>query len=105
LKVLKRIVWLLVVGAALLMASCMTHPWFKSRFPWEEQPDPDKKPVITNSAGERYNPGTPSFVPLIDNCMAEGGSRTYCIDNLPPEEMKKFLDWEKKNRRNRVYTN
>ena len=46
--------------------------------------------VLTNSRGERYYPGTPSWVPLIDNCMIAGGTRTDCIEALPPEELEKL---------------
>ncbi len=100
-SVFKGIVMLMVGAFMTLVASCMTHPWFKSRFPWEEQPDPNQQPVLTNSAGERYHPATPTWVPLVDNCLRNGGNRTECIDNLPPEELKKFHDWEQHNRRGR----
>ena len=46
--------------------------------------------VLTNSHGERYYPGTPSYVPLIDNCIIAGGTRGECIEALPPEELKKL---------------
>ena len=46
--------------------------------------------VLTNSRGERYYPGTPSYVPLIDNCIIAGGTRAECIEALPPEELKKL---------------
>ena len=46
--------------------------------------------VLTNSQGERYHPGTPSYAPLIDDCIVAGGSRTECIEALPPEELKKL---------------
>ena len=88
-----------LIPAALILAGC--HPWFESRFPWDEQPDPDQQPILTNSAGERYHPGTPSWVPLVDDCLAAGGNRTDCIDNLPPEELTKFREWEARNRRGR----
>ena len=47
-------------------------------------------PVLTNSRGERYYPGTPSYVPLIDNCIIAGGIRGECIKALPPEELRKL---------------
>ena len=46
--------------------------------------------VLTNSRGERYYPGTPSYVPLIDNCIIAGGARAECIEALPPEELAKL---------------
>ena len=99
--VFRVMAWTLASAALLLVASCETHPWFKSRFPWEEQPDPNQQPVITNSAGERYHTGTPSWVPLVDDCLREGGNRTDCIDSLPAEELEKFHEWEQNNRRMR----
>ena len=62
-----------MTAIVLLVGSCMSHPWFKSRFPWEDKPDPNQKPVLSNSRGETYLPGTPSWVPLVDDCMAAGG--------------------------------
>jgi len=84
-KIDTRVPVVLLAGTVLLLTGC--HPWFKSRFPWEEQPDPNQKPVITNSAGETYQSGTPSFVLLIDDCMSAGGSRNECIAALPPESL------------------
>jgi len=77
----------------------MTHPWFKSRWPWEDPPDENQRPILTNSAGERYHPGTPSWVPLIDDCIRAGGNRSDCIDNLPRAELEKFKEWEQERRR------
>ena len=54
------------------------------------------RPVLTNSRGERYQPGTPSYVPLIDNCIIAGGSRNDCIEALPPDELKKLEEGEAK---------
>ncbi len=48
------------------------------------------RPVLTNSRGERYYPGTPSYVPLIDNCIIAGGTRGDCIKALPSDELKKL---------------
>jgi hypothetical protein len=92
-KALRIVSAVLLIGTLLLATGC-GHPWFKSRFPWEEQRDPDQPPVIVNSAGEPYLPGTPSWVPLIDDCMAGGGSRGECIEALPPEELAKLEAWE-----------
>jgi hypothetical protein len=95
LKFLRSPVWILLGAAVLGSPGCMTHPWFKSRWPWEEPPDPNQQPILTNSAGETYRPGTPSWVPLIDDCMRAGGDRNDCIDALPPEELEKFQEWER----------
>ena len=53
----------------------------------------ERRSVLTNSRGELYSPGTPS-VPLVDDCLRVGSNRTDCIDNLPPEELEKFHQWE-----------
>ena len=85
--------WLALISAfacPLLVSGC--HPWFETRWPWEKKPDPNV--VITNSAGQIYNPGTPSWVPLIDDCMNAGGTRSECIATLPPEELAKLEAWE-----------
>ena len=50
----------------------------------------EEQPVLTNSRGERYYPGTPTYVPLIDDCLALGGTRGACIEALPPDELKKL---------------
>ncbi len=50
----------------------------------------EEQPVLTNSRGERYYPGTPTYVPLIDDCLVLGGTRGECIEALPPEELKKL---------------
>jgi hypothetical protein len=86
---------LLTLSAAMLLISGGCHPWFESRYPWEENPDRNQTPVITTSDGSRYEsgshyPGTPSYVPLIDACLSEGGSRGECIESLPPEELAKL---------------
>ena len=83
----------------LLVSAC--HPWFKSRPPWADKPDPNQTPVLTNSNGERYRPGTPSWVPIVDDCLRAGGNRTVCIESLPPEELRKFREWEARNARGR----
>ncbi len=46
--------------------------------------------VLTNSRGEHYYIGTPTYVPLIDDCLALGGTRGACIEALPPDELKKL---------------
>ena len=50
----------------------------------------EEQTVLTNSRGERYHPGTPTYVPLIDDCLALGGTRPDCIEALPPDELKKL---------------
>jgi hypothetical protein len=97
-RVIRGVGWILLTAAVLIVASCTTHPWFKSRFPWEDPPDPDQQPILVNSSGERYHPGTPSWVPLVDNCIREGGGRADCIDQLPPDEKAKFHQWEQERR-------
>ena len=65
---------------------------------------PDHGPVATTTdatdagaGNDRYLPGTPSWVPLIDACMAGGGSRGDCIAALPPEELAALEQWEREN--------
>ena len=57
----------------------------------------ERTSVLTNSRGESYRPGTPSWVPLIDNCIIAGGSRGDCIEALPPEELAKLEKWEQRH--------
>jgi hypothetical protein len=42
-----------------------------------------------------YRPGTPPWVPVIDDCMAAGGNRNDCIEALPPDLYAGFLEWER----------
>lgn len=91
-NILKLIAVVLLIGMMLLISGC--HPWFKIRFPWEKQPDPNQKPIITTSTGGIYQRGTPSYVPLIDECMSAGGTRGECIHVLPPEELAKLQAME-----------
>ena len=64
----------------------------------EAQPEDEvQTSVLTNSRGERYRPGTPSWVPLIDNCMIAGGTRSGCIEALPPKELDKLEAWEQRH--------
>jgi hypothetical protein len=100
-RIVKITLGVLLTAIVLLVGSCMSHPWFKSRFPWEDKPDPNQKPVLTNSRGETYLPGTPSWVPLVDDCMAAGGNRTDCSNNLPPDELAKLQRWEQEMRNSR----
>ena len=100
-RAVKITLGVLLTAIVLLGGSCMSHPWFKSRFPWEDKPDPNQKPVLTNSRGETYLPGTPSWVLLVDDCMAAGGNRTDCSNNLPPDELAKLQRWEQRMRRSR----
>lgn len=82
-----------MVAGVLVVSGC-GHPWFESRWSREESPDADQQPVITNSERQIYHPGTPSWVPLIDECMNAGGGRGECIAALPPEELAKLEAWE-----------
>ena len=76
------ILWVVLLSA--------THPWFKSG----PGAPADQEPVLTAPPGQTYPPGTPSWVPLIDQCMAAGGSRSECVEALPPAELHAFRDWE-----------
>ena len=68
-----------LLGAVMLfITGCWTHPWFESRFPWEEQPDPNQRPTLTNIAGERISP--PEWAPRVDACLKEEGKRADCVD-------------------------
>ena len=42
---------------------------------------------------------SPGWLPLVDDCLAAGGNRTDCIDDLPAEELAKFREWEARRRR------
>lgn len=42
-------------------------------------------------------PDETPWSPLIDACMAEGGSRGQCIDSLPPEILADLEAWEARN--------
>lgn len=85
---------LLALGAAVLLSSGC-HPWFKSQFPREDKSDPNQGPVITTadrgrSQSGNYEPGTPSYVSLIDTCVSKGGTRAECIESLLPQELGKL---------------
>ena len=72
---------------SILCSAC--HPWFKSG---PGAPD-DQQPEITSETG--YVPGTPPWVPVIDACMANGGTRGECIESLPPEMLEALESWER----------
>lgn len=84
----------------LLVAMCGCHPWFESDLSAGNQPE--QPPVLMSPDGYPYRPGTPSWVPLIDACMARGGQRNQCIEGLPSEELEKFLRWEQGQRRHEL---
>lgn len=84
----------LSLAASLLAVSGCGHPGFENRWSSEESPGPRQQPVVTDSEGPSYQPGTPSWVPLIDECMRAGGSRGECIAALPPEELARLEAWE-----------
>jgi hypothetical protein len=90
---INRVTGVLALTGLLIVSGC-GHPWFKNRWPWQEQPDPNQQPVLTNSAGQTHDPAIPSWVPLIDDCMNAGGSRGECIAALPPEELARLEAWE-----------
>ena len=58
----------------------------------------DQQPTLT-APDNQYIPGTPSWVPLIDACMASGGLRGDCINALPAEELHKLETWEESHQR------
>lgn len=87
----------LAIVCLLILSGC-GHPWFKTRWPWEEKPDPNQRPVITTSDEEIIYPGSLSWVPLINDCMKAGGTRNECIAALPPEELAKLEAWEARRR-------
>ena len=73
------------------LAGC--HPWFSvgSGAPAAQQPESTKPPQ------QSYELSTPSWVPLIDACLASGGKRNECLESLPPEELEKLRAWEQRN--------
>lgn len=74
---------LTIVLTPVLFVAC-GHPWFESEVgDLEEQ-----QSEITTESG--YVPGTPPWVPLIDDCMARGGTRSECIESLPPEVLEEL---------------
>ena len=85
-----------VITISLLLSSSGCHPWFKSDFSLKEKPE--MPPVLVSPEGYPYRTGTPSWVPLIDACMANGGQRDVCIEELPEQELEKFLKWEQRRR-------
>jgi hypothetical protein len=74
---------LTIVLVSALLVAC-GHPWFRSGAGGPE----DRQPEITTESG--YVPGTPPWVPLIDECMARGGTRSECIESLPPEVLEEL---------------
>ena len=80
-KLLHRTV--LLCAVLLSTVGCWTHPWFESRFPWEEQPDPNQRPILTHSAGERISP--PEWALPVDACLKEEGTLRSCADIVPPQ--------------------
>jgi hypothetical protein len=74
---------LTIVFISALLVAC-EHSWFRSGAGGPE----NQQPEITTESG--YVPGTPLWVPLIDDCMARGGARSECIESLPPEVLEDF---------------
>jgi len=74
---------LTIVLIPVLLVAC-GHAWFKSGVGVLEE----QQPEITTESG--YVPGTPPWVPLIDDCMARGGTRSECIESLPPEVLEEL---------------
>ena len=84
----KGVVGVLIAG--LVVVAFYGLPWFKSLIYGEEYVERNPDVVLSNSAGETYEPGTGSWVPLIDNCMRTGESRVECIAALSAEELAKL---------------
>ena len=82
---------------SLLLVTSGCHPWFKSDFSLKDKPE--TSPVLMAPDDYPYRPGTPSWVPLIDACILNGGRRHDCIEGLPEQEYKKFLIWEQSHGR------
>ena len=79
--------FVLVVLFSLLCSAC--HPWFESGPGAPE----DQRPELTSETG--YTPGTPPWIPLIDACKANGGTRGECIESLPPDMLEALESWER----------
>ncbi|MDG2175325.1 MAG: hypothetical protein P8M72_04210 [Gammaproteobacteria bacterium] len=94
---LKYFVARLVVFFLLIFSLTACHPWFRMG----PGAPADQVPVITSPDGAQYQPGTPSWVALIDQCMGNGGLRNDCIENLPAEEKSRFDVWEQNQAINR----
>lgn len=47
----------------------------------------------------QYRVDVPYWVPLIDQCMAEGGTRNACIERLPPDVLADLENWERSQNR------
>lgn len=89
-----------VLTFCLLLLTGGCHPWFKSDFSLQKKPE--TPPVLMSPDGYPYEAGTPSWVPLIDACIANGGKRSDCIEGLPVQEYEKFLTWEREHRRRQL---
>lgn len=86
-----------VITFSLLLCAGGCHPWFKSDPSLKEKSK--NAPVLISPEGYPYKTGTPSWVPLIDACMANGGQRDACINGLPERELDEFLKWEQQHQR------
>jgi hypothetical protein len=81
-----------IITLILLMATLSAcHPWFRMG----PGAPADQEPILTSSESMKYFPGTPSWIPLIDQCITAGDDRNTCIENLPPDEKEKFDEWER----------
>jgi hypothetical protein len=66
--------------------------------------DCDPGVELEGSGGRLTNPSeTYPWIRLINACMAEGQSRTTCIDSLPPEILTQLERWEAEDARIRRY--
>jgi len=78
---------LLICLFSVLISAC--HPWFRSGPGAPE----DQQPELASETG--YVPGTPPWVPLIDACMSNGGTRDECIEALPLDMLEALESWER----------
>ena len=81
-----------------LLVSCAGcgHPWFKSGKKASVESPVIVGPDATGAGATDnvYLPGTPTWVPLIDECIRRGQSRNDCINELPQEELAALKQWE-----------
>ena len=90
-----RILTILRLALIIISSGCLF--WFD----FGSSAAADNKPALVSPPTQKYVPGTPSWVPLIDTCMATGGRRADCIEALPPEELQKLEAWEQQNSQGR----
>ncbi len=64
-----------------------------------QEPNPDlQRAPLGGRFPARYQEGQEQpWTALIDDCMAAGGQRTDCIENLPPDVLAQLEAWESRN--------